>query len=59
MEIEPIRIDEQRTLAVVIRDAEDGSFKEASWVADPVKYLPVSKADALKLVRKEMGQNRL
>ncbi len=35
-------------------DAEDGSFKEASWVADPVKYLPVSKAEALKLALSEV-----
>ena len=30
-------------------DAEDGAFKEASWVAAPVEYLPVSKDDALKI----------
>jgi hypothetical protein len=59
IQIEPIRIDEQRTLAVVILDAEDGKFKEASWITDPEKYLPVSKADALKLVRKEMRQDGL
>jgi hypothetical protein len=40
---------------VVLVDAEDGSFKEASWVADPVKYLPVSKAEALKLVFDVIG----
>lgn len=53
-----IRIKEERTLVVVIVDAEDGSFKEASWVADPVKYLSVSKREALRLVFKEMRQNR-
>ena len=50
--IEPIKVE--RTLVVVIVDAEDGSFKEASWVADPVKYLPVSKSEALKLALGEM-----
>ena len=57
--IELIRIKEKRTLVVVIVDAEDGSFKEASWVADPVKYLPVSKREALKFVFKEIRQSRL
>ena len=47
--IEPIHIKEERTLVVVIVDAEGGSFKEASWVENPVKYLPVSKSEALKL----------
>ena len=50
--IEPIEVE--RTLVVVRVDAEDGSFKEASWVADPVKYLPVSKAEALKLALSEV-----
>jgi len=53
--IELIRIKEERTLVVVRVDAEDGSFKEASWVASPVKYLPVSKAEALRLVFDEIG----
>jgi hypothetical protein len=51
--IEPINVD--RTLVVVLVDAEDGSFKEASWVTDPVKYLPVSKVEALKLAFGEIG----
>jgi hypothetical protein len=50
--IEPIKIE--RTLVVVVVDADDGSFKEASWVGDPVKYLPVSKIEALKLALGEM-----
>ena len=50
--IEPIKVE--RTLVVVVVDAEDGSFKEASWVADPVKYLPVSKVEALKLALGEI-----
>jgi hypothetical protein len=51
-DIEQIRIE--KTLAVVLVDAEDGSFKEASWVADPVTYLPVSKIEALKLALGEI-----
>jgi len=50
--IEPVEVE--RTLVVVLVDAEDGSFKEASWVADPVKYLPVSKIEALKLALGEV-----
>jgi hypothetical protein len=50
--IEPIKAE--RTLVVVLVDADDGSFKEASWVADPVKYLPVSKVEALKLALGEI-----
>ncbi len=46
--IEPIKVE--KTLV----DVEDGSFMEASWVADPVKYLPVSKVEALKLALSEM-----
>jgi hypothetical protein len=48
--IEPIYIDEKRTLVVVLVGAKDGSFKEASWVDEPMKYLPVSTVEALKLV---------
>jgi hypothetical protein len=36
------------TTVVVLVDAEDGSFKEASWVKTPVEYLPISKEEALK-----------
>ena len=55
--IEPIAIEPikpERTLVVVLVNAEEGSFKEASWVSDPVKYLPVSKVEALKLALGEM-----
>jgi hypothetical protein len=48
------QIKAEKTLVVVIVDAEDGSFKEASWVENPVKYLPVSKIEAVKLVLGEM-----
>jgi hypothetical protein len=50
--IEPITVE--RTLVVVLVNAEDGSFKEASWVADPVEYLPVSKMEAMKLALGEV-----
>ncbi len=50
--IKPIKVE--NTLIVVLVDSEDGSFMEASWVADPVKYLPVSKEEALKLALSEM-----
>lgn len=56
--IEPIPIEPakvERTLVVVLVDAGDGSFKEASWVTDPVKYLPVSKVEALKLALGEVS----
>jgi hypothetical protein len=51
-DIEQIRAE--RTLVVILVDAEDGSFKEASWVADPVTYLPVSKIEAVKLALGEI-----
>jgi hypothetical protein len=53
--VDPIQVNEKNTLVVVLVDAEDGSFKEASWVDDPVKYLPVSIKEALKLVLAETG----
>ncbi len=40
--------------AVVIVDSDGGKFKEASWVKEPAKYLPVTAQDALKIVYKEM-----
>ncbi len=39
------------TAVVVLVDADDGAFKEASWVRTPVEYLPVSKDEALKIAR--------
>jgi hypothetical protein len=35
---------------VVIIDAKDGHFKEASWVQEPIKYLPVSEEEAIGIV---------
>jgi hypothetical protein len=38
------------TTIVVIVDSVDGSFMEASWVKSPVRYLPLSKSDVLKML---------
>ena len=53
--IDPILVNKKNTLVVVLVNAEDGSFKETSWVDDPMKYLPVSKEEALKLVLADVG----
>lgn len=37
------------TTVVVLVDAEEGNFKEASWVSTPVVYLPISQESALKI----------
>jgi hypothetical protein len=37
------------TAVVVLVDADDGAFKEASWVRAPVDYLPISEEEALKI----------
>ncbi|UCC32337.1 MAG: hypothetical protein JSU86_08645, partial [Phycisphaerales bacterium] len=39
------------TAVVVLVDADDGAFKEASWVRTPVEYLPVSKDEAIEIAR--------
>ncbi|RZB29098.1 MAG: hypothetical protein AEth_01702 [Candidatus Argoarchaeum ethanivorans] len=57
--IKPILVDEERTLVVVLICAEDGSFKETSWVDDPMKYLPISKVEALKLVYKKTKPSKI
>jgi len=36
----------ENTAVVILIDAEEGSFKEASWTADGVKYLPISILEA-------------
>ena len=41
---------EEETIIVILIDADDGSFKEASWVKDPVKYLPISKSDVREIL---------
>lgn len=40
------------TSAVVILDAQDGHFKEATWTQEPEVYLPVSRYQAVYLVRR-------
>ena len=42
--------DNKITTVVIRINAEDGSFKEASWVKTPVRYLPISGEDAQKIV---------
>ena len=42
----------RKTIIVVIVDAEEGHFKEASWVDIPMKYLPVSEKDAKLILYK-------
>ncbi|MCK4475185.1 MAG: hypothetical protein KAU16_00470 [Methanophagales archaeon] len=49
-----IESDGKSVLSVVIVDSDGGKFKEASWVKEPVKYLPVTAQEALKTVYKEM-----
>jgi hypothetical protein len=56
---EPIVITAKEKIAVVILiDANDGGFKEASWTENPVKYLPITKEEAQQIaieVAKELG----
>jgi hypothetical protein len=44
----PSSVTSGSTAVVVLVDAEDGRFKEASWVKIPVEYLPISEEEALK-----------
>ncbi len=46
----PGQDDEEKTLIAVIVNAETGQFKEASWVNEPVDYLPLSRSDAIEIV---------
>ena len=62
--VDPREVDKNRTLVVIIVDAQDGSFKEASWIANPMEYLPISLEEALKIVSdnieglsNKMGEN--
>jgi len=47
-----LNTDRSEIMVVVIVDAEDGHFKEASWVKEPVKYLPVTEEEALRIAGK-------
>jgi len=38
------------TYAAIIIDAQTGSFKEASWVEEPTRFIQVSKEEAIALV---------
>ncbi len=48
-----------QTAVVILIDAENGCFKEASWVQDPVQYPPVSRKDIESIVRKELERMKL
>jgi hypothetical protein len=53
-QVDPLK----NTNVVVLLDAEDGRFKEASWVAEPVRYLPITRQDVLAMlpeICKELG----
>jgi len=39
---------------VIILDADDGHFREASWTESPEVFLPVSKSRAFQLVRRNV-----
>jgi len=42
----PFNLRGQKAVVVILIDADDGSFKEASWTRTPVAYLPLSKEEA-------------
>ena len=39
------------TYAAIIVDAQTGAFKQASWVEEPVRFVPISKAQAEALAK--------
>jgi len=43
-------LNNDNTLIVVLVDAMNGQFKEASWVNAPVDFLPIKRSDALEVV---------
>ena len=45
----PFNSDAGTTCIVVRVDAKDGAFQEASWVNEPVKYLPIDGNQAVQL----------
>jgi len=45
-----LNLDRGEILVVIIIDADDGHFKEASWVTTPVVYLPTTEDEALGIV---------
>ncbi len=46
--------EEDITQVVVLVDATNGQFKEASWVYEPANYLPLTRDDALDIVFGEL-----
>lgn len=51
------------TYAAIIVDAATGAFKQASWVEEPVRFVPITKSQAQNLAldyaRENLGQHRL
>jgi len=45
------------TSAVIMLDASDGHFKEASWTKEPVNFLPVDRSKAINLVINSILRN--
>lgn len=46
----------ENTAVVILIDAEEGSFKEASWTTDGVKYLPISILEAEQIAIKTAAE---
>jgi len=47
--------DYNGTVIVAVIDAQTGVFKQATWVSDPRKFLPVSKREALYRLKDYLG----
>ena len=47
------------TAVVILVDAEDGAFKEASWVRTAVEYLPISEDEAVKMAAEILEKLRV
>jgi len=45
------------TSGVIILDANEGYFKEASWTENPEKFLKVGKRKAIRLIRRHILRN--
>lgn len=49
-------------IGIMLLDAEEGYFREATWAEEAREYLPVDKQEALKLIRdylRESGEKKL
>ncbi|MCG3138018.1 MAG: hypothetical protein HJJLKODD_01874 [Phycisphaerae bacterium] len=50
--LKPLPVLPTGTVIVVLIDAVDGHFLEASWSEQPVEYLPINRAAAAEILRK-------